>query len=225
MEINPQQLAELEQNLRAAGLHHRWIALNEIATYPAEIAVPILNRLLAENDIGLRRLAVMGLGKQKSAAAFDTLQTLIAGGGDPSILAEAADAIFEFGEDRAIPLLQQLFDRSTNWLVRQTIVSVLLETDRSDVLLAVATTAIADATPTVREIGIVGLGKVLQSPLQPAALALLAELATDADWRIRWRTAIALQGCTAPLARQLITKLQQDQDFRVVAAALKGSVE
>jgi hypothetical protein len=61
-----------------------------------------------------------------------------------------------------------------------------------------------------------------------AALDRLVELAQDADWRTRWRVAIAilsagiaLQHSQQSQAKELIAKLQQDEHYRVVAAALK----
>ena len=221
MEINPQETIELEQNLRAPGLNHRRIALDKLAKYPPEIAVPILKKLLIEPDIGLRRLAIMGLGNHRSMEAFDALQGVLVGAGDSSIMAEAANSIFEFG-DTAIPILQQLFSRSTNWLVRQTIISLLVETDQYQVLLDTLIIALDDETQTVQEAGVLALGRLLKSPLETEALARLSQLAIDPDWRIRWRTAIALSGSDAPLARQLTARLQQDEHFRVVAAALEG---
>ena len=222
MEINPQETIELEQNLRAPGLNHRRIALDKLAKYPPQIAVPILKRLLIEPDVGLRRLAIMGLGNHRSIEAFDALQGVLAGAGDSSIIAEAANSIFEFG-DRAIPILQELFSRSTNWLVRQTIISLLVETDQYQVLLDTVIIALGDETQTVQEAGVLALGRLLKSPLETEALARLSQLAIDPDWRIRWRTAIALSGSDAPLARQLTARLQQDEHFRVVAAALEGN--
>ena len=222
MEINPQETIELEQNLRAPGLNHRRIALDKLAKYPPEIAVPILKKLLIEPDIGLRRLAIMGLGNHRSMEAFDALQGVLVGAGDSSIMAEAANSIFEFG-DTAIPILQQLFSRSTNWLVRQTIISLLVETDQYQVLLDTLIIALDDETQTVQEAGVLALGRLLKSPLETEALARLSQLAIDPDWRIRWRTAIALSGSDAPLARQLTARLQQDEHFRVVAAALEGN--
>ncbi len=219
--INAAQLAELEQNLRAAGLYQRWAAMNQLVTLPAEVSVPIFKRLLTEKDVGLRRLAVVGLGKNHNDETFQTLQAILDDGNDPIIIAEAANSIFEFG-DLAIPLLQDLFGRSSHWLVRQTIISSLVETDRYEVILAVATVALTDETKAIRELGILALKQVLQSSLQTAALEMLTGLAEDADWQIRWCTAISLHGCPAHEAKQLIAQLLQDEDFRVVAAALEG---
>ncbi len=215
---------EVEQNLRATGLYQRWNAMTELATYPATVAIPIFNRLLAEKDVGLRRMAVVGLSKHRNDETFEIFKSLIESGGDPIIVAEAANALFDFG-DVAIPLLQQLFDRSaqpTLWQIRQTVISLLVETEHYDVLLAVATTALGDETKAIRELGILALKQVLRSDLKALALERLLALAADPDWHIRWCTAISLHGCPEPQARQAIGRLLQDEDYRVVAAALEG---
>jgi HEAT repeat protein len=215
---------ELEQNLRAAGLDQRWAAVNELTTHPAAVAVPIFKRLLVEKDVGLRRLAVIGLGKHRSDETFEALQSILESGGDPIILAEAANSIFDFG-DVAIPILHQLFDRSSQsaqWQVRQTVISLLVETEHYEVLLAVATSALSDETRAIQELGVLALKEILRSPLKETALELLVKLAADPDWRIRWCSAISLHGCPEPQARQLIAQLQRDENFRVVGAALEG---
>jgi HEAT repeat protein len=215
---------ELERNLRAAALHQRMAAANELAGYPATAAVPIFKRLLSEKDVGLRRLAVMGLGKHRSDESFGELQAILNSSGDPIIVADAADAIFEFG-DVAIPILQQLFDRATQaaqWQIRQTVIALLLDTDRYDVILSLLTAALADENMVVRELGIVAFKQLLLSPCQDSALALLVKFATDPNWQMRWCAARCLHGCPEPQARQSIALLQQDEDFRVIAAALEG---
>jgi HEAT repeat protein len=215
---------ELERNLRAAALHQRMAAANELAGYPAISAVPIFKRLLSEQDIGLRRLAVMGLGKHRSDESFVELQTILNSSSDPIIVADAADAIFEFG-DVAVPILEQLFDRSTQssqWQIRQTVIALLLDTDRYDVTLSLLTTALADENMVVRELGILAFKQMLQSPCQKSALTLLTKCAIDPNWQMRWCTARCLHGCPEPQARQTIAQLQQDEDFRVIAAALEG---
>lgn len=216
--------SEMEQNLRAAGLYQRWTAMNELGTYPATVAVPIFKRLLTEKDVGLRRMAIVGLGKHLNDETFQTLQAIIEGGGDPIILAEAANSIFEFG-DVSIPIIQALFDRSSQsaqWQVRQTVISLLVETEHYAVLLAVATTALSDETKAIQELGVLALKQLLRSDLKESAIELLAKLANDPDWQIRWCSAIALHNCPEPQARQLIAQLLQDEHFRVVAAALEG---
>jgi HEAT repeat protein len=217
--LNP-QLAHLERQLRAPSLIDRKIALDQLATLPSDQAVPILQRLLQENEVILRRLAVMGLGNHRSEASFQILQALIDTEQDGNILAEAANSLFEFG-DRAIPILQALFERAPHWLLRQTILSILVETTHYQALFELALLALDDETQAVKEVGILALNQVLNSPLKDQALDALATLAESPDWRSRWRTAIALQNCTDPRATTLLAKLQTDEHYRVVAAALE----
>ncbi|MEO1005358.1 MAG: HEAT repeat domain-containing protein, partial [Cyanobacteria bacterium J06638_38] len=56
--------------------------------------------------------------------------------------------------------------------------------------------------------------------LKQQALDLFAMLSSDDYWRTRWRTAIALNGSSDPQAKKLLSKLQKDAHYRVVAASL-----
>jgi HEAT repeat protein len=218
--MNVDRLIQIETDLRAPALNLRKAALDELARCPAELAVPLLRRLSQEKDFGLRRLAVMGLGNHRTDASLQALRQVLHHEQDGNVLAEAANSLFEFG-DAAIPLLHTIFEKTQDWLVRQTVISLLVETEQYEVLLAVVTLALADTTQTVKEAGILALGTLLQSPeTRSRALDLLMRLAADEDWRVRWRAAIALQHCRLPEARQLIAQLQRDSHFRVVAAAL-----
>jgi HEAT repeat protein len=57
--------------------------------------------------------------------------------------------------------------------------------------------------------------------LQTEAVDLLAELATAALWRDRWRAATALCLSTDPRAKSLLAQLQQDENHYVAAALEK----
>lgn len=217
-----QRLEQIQQNLRAPALNRRKAALDELAQCPAEVAVPILRSLAHEPDFMLRRLAVMGLGNHRTSAAFEVLRQILEQERDANVLGEAANSLFEFG-DVAIPELQHLFERSDHWLVRQTIISLLIGTQHNQVLLSLVKAALQDETETVREAAILALNQILNSPLREQALTLLTVLADDSDWRTRWRTATALHGCPDPQAKQLLAKLQRDQHYRVVAAALDSA--
>jgi HEAT repeat protein len=213
-------LPKLEQQLRSFALNERIGALNQLATIDSAVAVPVLERLAAEKDFMFRRLAVMGLANHRTEEAFQVLQGLIDREEDHSVLAEAANSMFEFG-DRSIPILLNIFERSSHWLVRQTIISILVETDHDQALFQVATEALQDETQTVKEAGILAIAKIWRSPLAPQAFALIKTLAQDGFWRNRWRAAIALSGCLLPESRELLSKLQTDEHYRVVAAALE----
>jgi HEAT repeat protein len=214
------EIAQIERDLRDFSIDKQRSGLDRLAKVPADLAVPILARLLASSDFMQRRIAVMGLNSFRVDASFQLLTKTIATDSDTNIVAEAANSIFDFG-DRAIPILLDLFKTNTNWSIRQTILSLLIDSNHDRELLTTAEIAIADDTQSVKETGILALGHLLNSPQQQRALELLMVLCDDPIWRNRWRATIALQSLANPTTKAKIAQLQQDEHFRVVAAALE----
>jgi HEAT repeat protein len=217
---SPLDLEQIDRDLRGSAIDLQRAALDRLAQVPADLAVPLLARLLDSSDFMHRRMAVMGLGNHQVEASFQLLATVITNDKDPNVMGEAANAIVDFG-DRAIPLLVDLFQRTDNWLVRQSIIPLLIDTNSQAELLTTAEIAIADDTQSVKEVGILALGSLLTSPFQAQALPLLLALCHDPSWRNRWRATIALQSLQNSATRTAIAQLQQDEHFRVVAAALE----
>ena len=216
----PIDLAQIERDLRERALNKQKVALDTLARVPADVAVPILARLLESSDFMQRRIAVMGLGNHQVEESFQILARIITSDLDPNVVGEAANSIFDFG-DRAIPLLVKLFKDTNSWLVRQSIISLLLDTNYYSEILTTAEIAIADETQSVKEVGILALGHLLNTSVGDRALSLLLGLCHDPSWRNRWRATIALQGLQNATTKAAISRLQQDEHFRVVAAALE----
>lgn len=214
---------QLEAWLQSGSIYERKQAIDAFTQWPAEIAVPILARLATAPEFLCRRFSVMGLGNHRTDESFQALQTLMAHEKDQNVLAEIANALFEFG-DRAIPLIQELFGRTPHWLTRQTILSVLMEAHQDEVLLAVIQEALQDDTQTVKETAILALGSLLNGAVQHQALDLLLQLTQTDHWRDRWRAATALRLSSSPMARQTLARLQQDPNHYVAAAALEAFV-
>ena len=215
---------ELEQQLRSPALNIRKQALDELAALPSETALPMLQRLAAEPDFALRRLAVMGFGNHPTPESFEVLQTILAQEEDANVLAEAANSIFEFG-DSAMPILQDVYRRHEHWLVRQTVLALLTEGNSPHLLLSTAIEAIGDDNQMLRETGILALGQLAESDESQVAFETLARMAEDDRWRNRWRAAIALKLFRTPEAKHLLAKLKQDEHYRVVAAALDADMD
>ncbi len=216
----PLDLEQIDRDLRGRAIDKQKAALDRLAGVSADLAVPLLARLLESSDFMHRRMAVMGLGNHRVEDAFQLLAGVITNDKDPNVMGEAANAIVDFG-DRAIPLLVNLFKKTDNWLVRQSIIPLLIDTNSQAELLTIAEIAIADDTQSVKEVGILALGYLLTSPLQEQALSLLLTLCHDPSWRNRWRATISLQSLQNSATRAAIAQLQQDEHFRVVAAALE----
>ena len=217
------RLAQLESWLGAGAINQRKEALDAFTQCPSKTAVPVLQRLATHPDFMCRRFAVMGLGKHRTADSFQALQDLMAQETDQNVLAEIANSLFEFGP-ASVPLLHQLFQRCPYWLTRQTILSILMEAEQDEILLAVAQEGLQDETLAVKETAILALGKVLQGSCHKQGLDLLTKLAQAKSWRDRWRTATALRMSPSPSAKQLLIKLQSDENHYVVAAALEASL-
>jgi HEAT repeat protein len=215
------RLTQLESWLRSGAINQRKAAIDALVQCPAEVAIPLLKRLATEPDFLCRRFAVMGLGNHRTAASFEALKTLLAQEKDQNVLAEIANALFEFGRE-SVPILRQLFKQCPHWLTRQTILSILMEAENDEVLLDVVREALQDETQTVRETAILAVGSILKGTAGSAALDLLIELAQGEFWRDRWRAATALQTSDDPRAKQLLATLQKDENHYVVAAALES---
>jgi HEAT repeat protein len=216
----PMDLEQIDRDLRGRALNKQKAALDKLAQVPADLAVPLLARLLESSEFIQRRMAVMGLGNHRVEESFQLLAGIIKNDRDPNVMGEAANSIVDFG-DRAIPLLVNLFRDTNSWLVRQSIIPLLIDTKYHAELLTIAEIAIADETQSVKEVGILALGHLLNSPVGERSLSLLLDFCNDSSWRNRWRATISLQGLQNPATKAAISRLQQDEHFRVVAAALE----
>ena len=221
--MDPQRLTQLETWLRSGAINQRKQAIDELANCEPDIAIPILQRLSTDSDFLCRRFAVMGLANHRTEAAFQALKQRLDQERDDNVLAELANALFEFGE-QSVPLLQKIFEQNRHWLTRQTVLSILMESEQEGILLAVIRDALLDETQTVKETAILALGQLLKGSYQSEALDLLADLAEADFWRDRWRAATALTLATDPKAKPLLAKLQQDDNHYVAAAALESSL-
>ncbi|MEB3292449.1 MAG: HEAT repeat domain-containing protein [Synechococcales bacterium] len=219
--MDPDRLHHLEQQLRSPSLQDRKAALDELARVPSDLAVPLLQRLAMDPDFLRRRLAVMGLGNHRTTAAFIALTELLAEEADSNVVAEIANSLFEFGEV-AVPLFPDLFHRCDDWLVRQTILGILVDAEVPEVLLEVIRMGLKDATVTTRETAILSLGQLVQGDFQTEAIDLLLEVAKSEQWRDRWRAATVLCRATEERARMTLAQLRQDENRYVVAAALEA---
>ena len=217
--MNKDRLQQIKIQLRDRALNKRKEALDELATMSPEVALPILQQLFQESDFALRRFAVMGLGNHLTDESFIMLQNILSQERDANVLAEAANSIYEFG-DRSIPILRNLFINSDNWLIHQTVIALLVDSKNYAVLLEIIKLGLTKVDQTTKETAILSLSQLLDTKYKQEAFDLFAALAEDDYWRTRWRTAIALSASQDLQAKKLLARLQQDEHYRVVAAAL-----
>ena len=221
--MNPDRLVQVELKLRSKALNERKEALDELARVPSEIAVPALQRLAAESDFLFRRFAVMGLGNHTTPESLATLKQLLEDETDSNVLAEVANSLFEFG-DGALPLLPKLFSQSDNWLVRQSVLGILAEADRPDMLFEVIQVGLDSRHPATREAAILAIGQLLNSQHRETVIVQLLALAQSTLWRNRWRSATVLCLVKDDRSRTALAQLRTDENHYVVAAALESGL-
>ncbi|GBO55736.1 phycocyanin alpha phycocyanobilin lyase related protein NblB [Pseudanabaena sp. lw0831] len=221
--IDSDRLAQLELLFHSESIYDRKLALDELSQAPSDQVVPFLQRLTTSTDFLCRRFAVMGLGNHLTDQSFQVLTSMLEQEQDDNVISEIANTLFEFG-DRSIPFLQNLFERNQNWLTRQTILAILMESDLPDILLNIINLALLDPTQTVKETAILALGSLLKSKYESEALDLLTELTDSEFWRDRCRAATTLSISSNPRAKPLLAKLQKDENHYVVAAALEAGL-
>ena len=159
------------------------------------LVVPLLILGSEQDAFLVRSLSCSGLGVRRNEQGWTVLERLAREDEDANVRAEAANSLASYGIERAWPLLRACFAADDAWLVRCSILSALAEQPAIDPawLLDLAQLAIQDRDGTVRVGGAEILGR------------LVHDAAPQAE-----------------LARRCLQDLQQDNDHRVVAAALNG---
>ncbi|MGB7444026.1 MAG: HEAT repeat domain-containing protein, partial [Coleofasciculaceae cyanobacterium] len=142
---------------------------------------------------------------------------------DPNVRAEAANSLSMYGEEAVLHLVKT-FQQDQHWLVRRSILAVLVEMQNPQAVFDVCIVALSGEDLTVQEAGIDGLAVLANSSKQAEALEQLIKLLNSEEWRIRMQVASALKRFDQPQAKKAISSLRKDEDHRVVAAALEASL-
>ena len=212
----------IEAYLRSPNMQDRLKGLTELRQCDSpEIAVPLLKSKLKDPEFLVRSFVAMGLKKQRTDESFEALLELLERDRDPNVRAEAANSLSFFGED-AIPHLVATFQQDTHWLMRRSILAAMAELNSPAQLLEIVILALQDEDQTVKESAIDCLGMLAATEQQEEALnALLVRVNAD-WWRTRLRVAYALKKFQDPRAQEALMRLRQDENHRVVGAAMEG---
>lgn len=216
-------LKKLKTSLNSENLEERLRALTELKGYESAVAIPLLISKLKDPELMVRSFVAMGLGQKQSPEAFEALVQLLKGDRDPSVRAEAAYALSQYGNG-AIPHLVRCFCQEQNWLVQRTILEPLIERPHPEALYEICVHALTGEEQIVQNAAIQGLSALANTNKQMEALQHLLNLVGTPQWRTRVRVALALRKFNHPWAQEALQSLTADNDHRVVGAALVGSL-
>lgn len=206
-------LDRIARQLESRESRDRLLALTALRDVPPEDAVPLIEKVLDDENLQVRSMAVFALGIKPTAKCYDLLVDLL-NDGDYSIRANAAGALGYLEDERAFAPLVRAFYEDTDWLVRFS--------------AAVSLGNLKDAR--ARQVLVEALDSE-ETILHQAALAALGEVgATDAvdrmldfvkaeDWLVRQRLAEALGNLPGEKSLAALKFLEKDAHSQVAQAA------
>jgi HEAT repeat protein len=216
-------IVQIESCLDSSDPQLRLRGITALRGYQADLAVPLLQRLHADQAVMVRSFVAIGLGHKQNSSAFHTLVDLLQTDGDANVRAEAANSLAKYGE-AAVPLLVTAFHDNPAWIIRISILLALMDSQCPDQLLALAIAGLSDGDVTVQETAVQCLAHLARSEVRAAALEHVLSLAVSTQWSLRRQAALALPSFVAPSAQSALAQLRQDPDHRVVGAVLEALV-
>jgi HEAT repeat protein len=212
------ELHEISAALTHPDYQYRLKAVSALKAHDAAIAVPMLTHQLKDSEFLVRSQIAMALGKHQTADSFGALLELLKLDNTPNVRAEAANSLSYFGQV-ALSHLQVSFRRDSHWLVRRSILAVVMDLNAPAELLELCTEALCDSDLTVSGDAINALANLAGTADQAAALAqLLPLLDSDAAPFTLVRLAHVLKRFNDPQAQTALTQLRQHSSPKVVAA-------
>ena len=212
---------EIETSLNNPDFQYRLKAVAALKDYQPEIAVPLLKGKLDDPEFLVRSFVSRAFGTQQTADSFAALLQIMKFDNTPNVRAEAANSLSLFGRCAASHLVLTFF-QDDHWLVRRSILAVLVDMECKSELFEVCMQALAGEDMTTQEAAVDALGTLAKTNQEQAALSQLLMLANSESERMRQHVASALQNFDVPQAKEILSQLGQDSKHRVVATALEN---
>lgn len=218
MSITPESVQAL---LQSDNFGDRLSAVNQLRQLDPAVAFRLIQPVAVDRNVRVRYAAVSQistLGQQNRPAALELLRRCLTEDPEPDVQAAAADSLAALQLTEAFEDLQALYERSSEWLVRFSIVAALGEMGdkRAFELLE---KALKSEHELIKPAAIGALGELGDE----RAVPLLLPYADDPDWQIRHKVAQALSHFTQPEVRQTLERLSQDE-YEPIAEAARASL-
>jgi HEAT repeat protein len=214
-------LNQIEAELKKSDFQYRLKAISALKEHPSETAMPILSHNIKDPEFLVRSFVARELGRHQTSESFAALLQIIRFDNTPNVRAEAANSLSLFGKVSAANLVQTFF-QDDHWLVRRSILSALVDMDCPEEVLEVCELGLTAEDRAVQEASVDALGALHGSRQQSVVLDRLLVLSQTAPDYIRVRVAHALKHFDLPAAKAALVELRQDEDHRVVGAAMEG---
>jgi len=208
-------LATLSDQLQSPNSRDRLLALVSLRKLEPEEAVPLILKVINDENLQIRSMAVFALGLKQTDACLPVLLEILETETDYGIRADAAGALGYLKDVRAFEPLQRAFYEDTEWLVRfSAAVSLgnLGDPRAHDVLIK----ALSAEETVVHQGAIAALGEICD----PRCVEHILKFAQTEDWLTRQRLAEALGNLPHPKSLPALNYLSKDSHPNVSASAV-----
>jgi HEAT repeat protein len=210
----PAEIASVSTQLESPDLRDRMVALASLRDFPADVALPLIKKVLNDESLQLRSMAVFALGVKATPESYPILIEILANDPDYGIRADAAGALGYLEDIRAFEALVRAFYEDTDWLVRFSAAVSLgnLKDPRAfDVLMR----ALDSPEVVLQQAAIAALGEIKAV----GAIDRLLLFIESEDWLVRQRLAESLGQLPTPKSISALKYLAKDSQPNVAAAA------
>ena len=207
-------LEQIAAKLESQNSADRMVALANLRNVPAAEAVPLIKKVLNDESLQVRSMAVFALGVKPTAECYPILVKLLETDPDYGIRADAAGALGYLEDIRAFDALVRAFYEDTDWLVRfSAAVSLgnLKDPRAHDVLMQ----ALQSDEVVMQQAAIAAVGEI--GDLE--AVDEILKFAQSEDWLVRQRLAEALGYLPTPKTEPALRYLEKDSQFQVAESA------
>jgi HEAT repeat protein len=214
---SPADPTSLAIQLESPDLRDRMVALAALRDVPADVALPLIKKVLNDKSLQLRSMAVFALGIKVTPESYPILIDILVNDPDYGIRADAAGALGYLEDIRAFEGLVRAFYEDTDWLVRFSAAVSLgnLKDPRAfDVLMK----ALDSPEVVLQQAAIAALGEIKAV----AAVDRLVTFIEAEDWMVRQRLAETLGQLDTPKSIAALKYLAKDHHPHVSAAATIG---
>jgi HEAT repeat protein len=208
-------LSTIARQLESSNSKDRLLALASLREVPAETAVPLIKKVLHDEMLTVRSMAVFALGVKRTDECFPILVNLLETDDDYGIRADAAGALGYLEDIRAFEPLTRAFYEDTAWLVRFS-AAVSLGNLGDIRAFQVLVNALDSDEAVIVQAAIAALGEIRAFDAVDKMLAFVA----DGDWLTRQRLARALGNLKTEKTRAALEFLAKDDNSQVREAAL-----
>lgn len=214
MSVTPDSIQQL---LISEDLGDRLRGVNQLRQIEPAIAFELIQTPIKDKDTRVRYAAVSqmsSLGQQNLASSEEILRDCLLNDPEADVQAAAADALGALKLTQAFDDLQQLYQNTTEWLVKLSIVAAVGEMGEPRAFYLLED-ALKSDNELIQTIAISALGELGN----PQAVPLLAPFAAHSDWQMRYRLVQALSRLGGPEAEAMIAELARDQVDQVALEA------